>query len=136
MQALWLQEWIHFGKQQVTQMDTVAQRLLKIAAYNPDHYLAAVCTGVARGFTQKYIKQALPELEQGCRKAPDQWDAYFWLAMLAAYCNHFKQAEAALYGAVELGLPTALLLPLYWLEKERPTFFQQAAQPLLQKYAI
>lgn len=136
MQALWLREWIHFGKQRVERMEVVAQRLLDIAAHEPDHYLAAVCTGIAQGFTQKQIKQALPELEQGCRKAPDQWDAYFWLGMLAAYCNHFRPAEVALDNAVELGLPAALLLPLYWLEKDRPDFFQRYAQPLLQKYAL
>lgn len=134
MQALWLQEWIHFGKQRVP--STIARRLQEIAAREPGHYLAAVCTGLANGLTQKHIRQALPELERGCLEAPDQWDAYFWLAMLAAYCNRTKQAAIALDKAVELGLPAALFLPLYWLERDRPPFFQRYAQPLLQKYAL
>src|SRR5579883_66005 len=114
MQALWLREWMRFGKQRVTQTKDVVDRLLNIADAHPEHYLAAVCKGLAQGLTQKRIKEALPELERGCQEAPDQWDAYFWLAMVAAYCNYTAQAEAALCTAIELGLPTALLLPLYW----------------------
>lgn len=134
MQALWLQEWVHFGKQRVTKV--VAQRLHEIATVDPNCYLAAVCVGVAKGLTQSDIKQALPELERGCRVAPNEWDPYFWLAMLNAYLNRFQQAAVALRKSVDLGLPAALLLPLYWLEKDRPTFFRQYALPLLQEHAL
>ncbi len=136
MQALWLREWLDFGKQPVTVRETksLAQRLLNIAEQDRQHYLATVCTGLAQGFTQKPTKLALPILERSCQEAPDQWDSFFWLAMVAAYCYRTEQAAAALHEAIQWGLPTAFLSPLYWLEKDRPDFFNADVLPLLKNH--
>jgi len=127
---LWLQEWLHFGKERVTHQ--VALRLQEIAALDPHHYLADVCIGVARGLVEKDLKSVLPTIEQACDQAPHQWDAYFWLAMLNAYIGRSQQAAIALNTAVQLGLPTIFMLPLYWLEKDRPDFFKYHAKAVLQ----
>ena len=126
---LWLQEWIQFGKQRVG--PETSARLKEIAAYDPDHYLAHVCIGISRGLTEKDLKHALPELERAREQALDQWDAYFWIAMLQAYVGRPQQAVLALHQALELGIPTIFMLPLYWLEKDRPEFFQRYVVPIL-----
>lgn len=131
--ARYLREWICFGKQKVSRTTLVKQRLLEIAAVQPHHYLATVCTGIAYGFTLQATKQAVIALEQSCQEAPDDWDGYFWLTLAAAYYNRTDVAETALHHAIERDVPTALLYPLFWLEKDRPNFFQKKVLPLLQK---
>ena len=75
-------------------------------------------------------------MEHACQQAPEQWDPPFWLAMVLAYRNLKEQADQALQRALDLGLPVALLLPLYWLENDAPDFFQDYALPVLQRHQL
>ncbi|MBO0792902.1 MAG: tetratricopeptide repeat protein [Ktedonobacteraceae bacterium] len=134
MQALWLSEWITFGKQRMTPLE--AQHLWAIAERNPDHYLASVCRGIFTGITRRDLKLASEALVEACVQEPDQWDPPFWLAMISAYRNRQEQARTALRQALDLGLPVALLQPLYWLERDNPAFFHKYALPILQSYAL
>jgi tetratricopeptide (TPR) repeat protein len=134
MQALWLSEWITFGKQRATPLDV--QRLQVIADLNPSYYLAQVCRGIFTGITQRDLKLASEALVEACAQEPDQWDSPFWLAMVYVYRNRQEQARLALQQALDLGLPVALLLPLYWLEKDAPDFFHKYALPVLQRYEL
>jgi tetratricopeptide (TPR) repeat protein len=133
-EALWLSEWIAFGKERIT--TEKALRLYAIAEENPDHYLAPLCRGIFTGITQRDLKLASDSIEVACALETEQADPYFWLAMLLAYRNLQGQAHAALQRALDLGLPIALLQPLYWLEKDAPDFFQTYARPILQYYGI
>jgi len=38
--------------------------------------------------------------------------------------------------ALSVGLPPMLLTPLYWLEKDRPDFFEKYAKALLERYGV
>ena len=134
MQALWLSEWINFGKQRATPLEV--QRLQNIAEQDPHYYLALVCQGIFTGITQHDLKRATQALEEACLREPDQWDSPFWLAMVYAYRNRRDLAKNALEQALALGLPVALLLPLYWLKKDNPDFFRHEALPVLQRYDI
>jgi hypothetical protein len=45
-------------------------------------------------------------------------------------------AVEAIEKALGVGLPPVLLMPLYWLERDRPDFFGEYARPLLEKYGV
>jgi tetratricopeptide (TPR) repeat protein len=134
MQARWLCLWMQFGKRRPKPAEM--HRLQELADLQPELYLAALCRGLYAGIVQHDLQQACIELENAQRQEEQQWDGPFWLALLHAYRRNARQAIAFLQQALNLGLPVALLRPLYWLEADSPDIFQQVAVPLLQKYGI
>src|SRR5260370_4501491 len=118
------------GKERV-EIET-AKRLEEIAAIDPQDYVAHVCTGVALGLHGK-LREGLAELEQAIPIKPKEWDAYFWKGMLCAYFYRGRNLVAmeAVEKALEVGLPPVLLMPLYWVEKDLPEFYERYVRPLL-----
>src|SRR5712692_8275088 len=131
----WLAEWAGLGRQRAG--GELADRLETIAAIDAQQYHAYVCRAVALGLRGN-LKEGLEEVEQAITFLPEEWDAYFWKGMLCAYYYQKgdQMAVGAVEGSLERGLPPLLLLPLYWLEKDRPGFFEKYAIPLLKKYAV
>ena len=133
----WMCEWAGMSKQQVD-LET-ATRLEALAATYPQQHLAHVCQGVALGLRGK-VKEGLGEVERAIPLAPEEWDAYFWKGMLSAYyfrgLPRAEEARALTEQALTMGLPPVLLTPLYWLEKDNPSFFEQYARPLLEEYDV
>lgn len=131
----WMAEWAGLGRQRVGV--EVADRLEKIATIDAQQYHACVCRAVALGLRGK-LRDGLEKVEKAIISLPEEWDAYFWKGMLRAY--YYQKGEQmavdAVEGSLERGLPPLLLLPLYWLEKDRPSFFEKYAMPLLQKYDV
>ena len=128
-------EWAGMGMQRPER--EIAERLEKMAEGSPQDYAAYVCRGVASGLQGK-LKDGLAELERAISLESESWDAYFWKGMLCAYYyqGRYEQAKAAVEKALEVELPPVLLMGLYWLEKERPLFFEQYARPLLEHYSV
>ncbi|HZR44263.1 MAG TPA: tetratricopeptide repeat protein, partial [Ktedonobacteraceae bacterium] len=133
--AAWMAEWVGMGKQRMS-ID-VAERLEKIAVISPQHYRAYVCRGIALALRSR-LKEGLAELELAFPLEPEEPDAYFWKGMLCAYYykGRYQLAMDAIGKALEVELPPVLLTLLYWLEKDRPDFFEQYARPLLDKYGV
>jgi hypothetical protein len=113
------------------------KRLEKIPAIAPQSYVALVCQGVALGL-QDMLKQGLIELDRAISLKQENPDAYFWKGMISAYYYQGREqlASESIEMALTLGLPPILLTPLYWLENDRPDFFENYASPLLQQYGI
>ena len=108
-------------------------RLEAIAAVDPQHYLAFICTAVVNYFRANY-EEALANLEQSVTLNPDEWDAYFWQGMNLAKLGRDEEAIEAIEQALKLDLPPDLLYPLRWLEQERSEFYQQHALPLINRW--
>ncbi len=135
--AGWAREWAGMSKQR-EDLET-ATRLETLAATDPQHYVAYVCRGVASGLRGK-VKESLGEVERAILLKPEEWDAYFWKGMFSAYYYRgqarLEEARAMIEQALSVGLPPVLLTPLYWLEKDRPDFFEMYARPLLERYGV
>ena len=131
----WMATWAELGRQRVGV--EIADRLEKIAPIDAQQYHGYVCRAVALGLRGK-LKESLEEVEKGITSLPEEWDAYFWKGMLCAYYYQKGDQRAidAVEGSLERGLPPLLLLPLYWLGKDRPSFFEKYAMPLLKKYNV
>src|SRR6266567_1833260 len=129
----WRTEWAGWGRQRIGV--EIADRLEKIATIDAQQYHAYVCRAVALGLRGK-LKEGLEEVEKAITSLPEEWDAYFWKGMLCAYYYQKgdQMAVDAVEGSLERGLPALLLLPLYWLEKDRPGYFEKYVIPLLKKY--
>lgn len=125
------------GKQRIA-IET-AEDLEKIAVIDPETYLGYVCRGVALGLRGR-LKEGLEILEQATSLVTLwSWDHYFWKGMLCAYYypgGKYHASEEAIEKALDEGMPTILLTPLFWLEKDRPEFFEQYARQLLEKYGV
>ncbi len=135
--APWMAEWAGMGRQRPGL--EMAARLEEIARIDPEHYVASVCRGVALGLRNK-LKEGLEEMERAIPIKPDEWDAYFWKGMLYAYRyqgqSRDQETMEAIEKALELDMPPILLMPLYWLEADRPDFFVRCAKPLLERYGV
>ena len=104
---------------------------------DPQQYVAYVCKGVALGLHGK-LKEGLAELEQAIPIKPEEWDAYFWKGMLCAYFYRGRNLVAmeTVEKALAVGLPPVLLMPLYWLEKDLPGFYERYVTPLLARFGV
>jgi tetratricopeptide (TPR) repeat protein len=135
--AAWMAEWANMDKKRVT--GELAERLERITRSEPDEYIASVCRGVILGLRGR-LKEGLLEIERAIPLDPEEWDAYFWKGMLAAYYYRRLQyifvIADSINQALVAGLPPVLLTPLYWLETDLPDLFAQYARPLLQKYGV
>ncbi|WP_165423224.1 tetratricopeptide repeat protein [Ktedonosporobacter rubrisoli] len=102
-----------------------AAQLERLAEYDRQHSLALLCRGVALLLHKRYA-EALAVLEQSLAQEPEQVEALFWLAMIHAYLEQEQQAMEALMRVQTFmhPLPEVLLLPLRWLELERPNFYR------------
>lgn len=136
--ATWMAEWVTMGKQRIG--CEVAERLEAIATRaSDDEYIRYVCRSVALG-VRGSLRKGLHSIEQAIQLKPEEWGAYFWKGMLAAYYYRGSRprpiVEQAITKALEVGLPPILLTPLYWLEVDAPELYTQYAKPLLTKYEI
>ena len=133
--AAWMAEWIDMGKESID--IGIAEKLEAIAASNPEHYAAYACRGVALGLSNK-LQEGLAMLEQAISLEPEEYDAYFWKGMICAYMDGDQNLTAveALKKALAIGLPTVLLAPLHWLERDRPDFYKDCVIALLNEYEI
>ncbi len=135
--AAWMAEWVGMGKRRPGLEE--AMRLEAIADIEPGHYLAYVCRGVALGLEGK-VKEGLQEVEKAIPLDPQEWDAYFWKGMLLAYyyrrLPHADEVMTMIEQSLTVGLPSQLLTPLYWLEKDLPDLFVKYVRPLLLHYDV
>jgi tetratricopeptide (TPR) repeat protein len=131
--AEWMAQWATMGKERAGAKQ--AERLEQIAAVDSQRYASFVCRGVALGLRDK-LAEGLAEIEQAIPLEPEEPDAYFWKGMIYAYLGRNSAAVEAIEKALEVGLPPVLLMPLYWLERDRPGFFGEYAGPLLERYGV
>ncbi len=131
--AAWMVEWIQMGKERAG-VET-ATRLEEISKTNPELYIAYVCLGVAFGLRNK-LREGLAVVEHAISLMPEECDAHFWKGMLCAYLGRNLLAVEALEKALKMDIPPLLLIPLYWLEKDRPNFYNEYVAPLLARYNI
>ncbi len=132
---LLMSEWVNMGKQHAGM--EIAEHLEQIASHAQQHYADYVSHAIALGLYGR-LKEGLAELEKAIKLEPEEWSAYFWKGMLCAYYyqNRPYMAIEAVENAVELGIPPVLLMQLYWLEKDRPDFFEKYAKPLLERHGV
>jgi tetratricopeptide (TPR) repeat protein len=131
--AAWMAVFSNFNKQKPGV--EVAVRLEMIAELDPQSDEAYVCRGVALGLRGK-LQEGLTELEHMLHLDARNEDALFWKGMMCAYLDRSTVAMESIEQALQAGLPPLLLTPLFWLEQERPHFYQEYAEPLLKQYAL
>ena len=131
MNETWMAQWCGICLER-DDLRTV-ESLEKIAAIDPQNYIAYMCRGVA-WYLQKSFEQSLIELEQATLLEPEEWDAYFWKGMVCAALKCDKDAKSAVEKSLEVDLPPVLLAPLRWFEQDRPDFYEQYVVPLLARY--
>jgi len=128
----WMAQWC--GMCLESGASRIAEDLDKIAATDPQKYIAYVCRGVA-WYLQKSFEQSLTELEQAILLEPEEWDAYFWKGMVCAALGRDEDAIMAIEKSLEVDMPPVLLAPLRWFEQDRPDFYERYVIPLLARYA-
>ena len=128
--SAWVWLWGNMGKHRINQ--DFAIQLKNIAQIDAECYVAHLCRAIALALDNK-LDEGLKELYKAISIEPKQPDAYFWKGMLCAYYyrGRYEMAVESIRKAVELELVPMLLTPLYWLEKDRPDFFESYAKPLL-----
>jgi hypothetical protein len=116
-----------------------AVQLETVAASDPESYEASICRGIALSLRGRG-KESLEEMERVISRSPEEGDAYFWRGRLSAYSSqgrpHSEEVVTAIEQALSRELPPVLLMPLYWLEKDRPAVFVKYVKPLLLRYGI
>lgn len=92
-----------------------------------------VCQGMAHLLQQQFA-EALVVLEQAQRLQLRRGEAAFWKGLVCASLEQDAEALEALEQArtAELPLPAVLFTPVRRVAAERPAFFQEHLQPLLQ----
>jgi len=130
LEIAWTIAWLHFGRNPLEAEER--ERLRHIADLYPaeHHYVSFVCLAVI-AFHHRDGATALAHLQRAAQMEPDQWDMPFWQGMVLAWSGELDTASREIERVLQMGLPPLFLTPLYWLEKERPLFFQQYAFPLL-----
>jgi len=131
--AAWMVIYSSFGKQRPG--SEVIEALEKLAATGPQSSSAQLCRGVALGLGHKY-DEGIVQLEQAIQLERSTQDAYFWKGVFCAYLEQSADATQAIMQALEAELPPALLIPLYWLEQERPEMYRKIAVPFLTHYEV
>ena len=126
--AAWMAQWCGICLERDVSRTT--ESLEKIAAIDPQNYIAYVCRGVA-WYLQKSFEQSLKELEQAILLEPEKWDAFFWKGMVCAALRRDEDAKAAVEKSLEVNMPPVLLAPLRWFERDRPDFYEINVVPLL-----
>jgi tetratricopeptide (TPR) repeat protein len=111
----WMAQWCGICKERID--SRTAESLEKIAAIDPQKYIAYVCRGVA-WYLQKSFEQSLIELEQAIALEPEVWHAYFWKGMVCAVLRRDEDAKMAIKQSLEKDMPPVLLAPLRWFEQD------------------
>jgi tetratricopeptide (TPR) repeat protein len=127
----WMAEWSRMCQHRAD--SGVAERLEAIAEVDSHDYSAHVCRGVAL-WIREHFNEALIELELAISLNSEDWDAYFWQGMINASMSKEEEASLALEKALSVNLPHILLVPLHWLEQDKPDFYKKYAIPLLTRY--
>jgi tetratricopeptide (TPR) repeat protein len=131
--AAWMVVYANFGKQHPGV--EIAERLEKVAEFDPQSDEACVCRGVALGLRGK-PQEGLTELEQALRLDSLNEDAWFWKGMMCAYLGQSAVAIESIEQALLSDFPPLLLTPLFWLEREIPHFYHEYAEPLLKQHEL
>jgi len=129
--AGWMAQWSKMCQERAD--SGTAEYLEKIAATDQTNYIAYICRGVAM-WLRGNREQSLAELEQAATVKPEEWDAYFWKAMVWAALRRDEDAKAAVEKSLEVNMPPVLLAPLRWFERDRPDFYENYVVPLLARY--
>jgi hypothetical protein len=105
--------------------------------YVTDRDIEYVCQGVAMGLRGN-LQVALDHLEKRTSQQPFLvFSTFFWKGMFtASHSKDLAMAMKMIQEAIASGMPPILLTPLYWLERERPEFFETYAFPLLKAYDL
>jgi len=133
--AAWMAVYATLGK--LRPRKEIAKHLETIARIDPTTDKSHLCLAVAFSIRMKQ-KEALAELAQ-CELLDSQsQDLHFWKGVLFAQFqqDHDETVIVHIEKALELGLPPVLLIPLYWLEKDRPDFYVRYARPVLARYNL
>ncbi|MEI6046397.1 MAG: HEAT repeat domain-containing protein, partial [Chloroflexota bacterium] len=136
----WMEEWCALSETEPTA--DLAVRLEELASlanrddrYN--RYVALVCRSVAALVRHEY-QEALRLATKAVSESSEYEDGYFWLAMAHAYLGEFGPCLQNLNKVMSLEdrliIPKDLLLPLAWLEKAQPKFYQEEILPWWSKY--
>ncbi|NWJ98285.1 MAG: HEAT repeat domain-containing protein, partial [Chloroflexi bacterium] len=136
----WMEEWCALSEAEPTA--DLAVRLEELASlanrddrYN--RYVALVCRSVATLVRQDY-QEARQLATEAVSESSEYEDGYFWLAMAHAYLGEFGPCLQNLNKVMSLEdrliIPKDLLLPLAWLEKAQPKFYQEEILPWWSKY--
>ncbi len=131
--AAWMVVYAALGKRRPGR--DISERLEEIAKLDPLCHEACICRGVALGLCGK-PQEGLAELERALDLHAESEDAWFWKGMMYAYLSQSTVAVESIEQALQAGLPPILLTPLFWLEQERPQFYQEYAEPLLRQYGL
>lgn len=131
--AAWMVVYASLGKQHPGV--GIAERLEEIVELDPQCHEAYVCRGVALGLRGK-PQEGLAELERALLLNAQSEDAWFWKGMMCMYLGQSIDALESIEQALRAGLPPILLTPIFWLEQERPQFYQEYAEPLLKQYGL
>ncbi|HEY4035146.1 MAG TPA: tetratricopeptide repeat protein [Ktedonobacteraceae bacterium] len=124
----WMALWASFDKTPMSL--AIADRLDEIARLEPSHYIAYVCRGIAM-WQRNELEAAQAHLDLAICKAPEEWDPHFWKGMICAYSGQTSIARYEIQEALQLDLPSLLLMPLYWLTTINADFFKAYGEPLL-----
>lgn len=133
VKAAWMVFYSNLGKQRASSES--AESLEMMVEIDPQSDDAQICQGVALGLRNNY-NDGIAALERSIQLIKPARDAYFWKGVFCAYLGRDAEAIEAIKQALKEGLPPALLIPLYWLEQERPEFFQTYAASLLVQYGV
>lgn len=111
----------------------VSALLETLVARFPASGISLLCQGIRHLLQQQFV-EALAVLEQAQRLQPRQGEAAFWKGLACVYLEQDAEALEALEQArtAELPLPAVLFTPVRRIAAERPVFFQEHLQPLLQ----
>ena len=131
--AAWMVVYAALGKERPG-VET-AERLEVIAELDSQSDEAYVCRGVALELRGK-LQEGLAELEHPLSLDSENEDALFWKGVVCACLGRDATAMESIEQALKAGLPPILLIPLCWLEQDRPNFYQEYAEPLLKRYEL
>lgn len=124
--------WINWCENRVEQ--TEIQPLAKFSELD-NSYPSLVSKAFIQWY-KEHFQEALTTLEQAIIDEPELWAAFFWKGFVLAYLENYEDAIVAIKTSLDNDLPPILMLPLKWLEQDRPEFYQKYALPLLQQYDL
>ncbi len=133
VKAVWMVVYASLSKQHPG--IEIAECLEAIGTPDSQRSEAYVCRGVALGLRGK-LQEGLTELERALHSDAENENAWFWKGMTCAYLGQSTLAMESIEQALRADLPPILLTPLFWLEQDRPHFYQEYAEPLLKRYEL
>jgi tetratricopeptide (TPR) repeat protein len=141
IESLWIHCWAHMSKHEkdektIKQLEELVEQSSS-HKYVTDRDIEYVCQGVAIGLRGD-LEAGLDMLEKITSQQPFLvYSTQFWKGMFNAY--HSRNPEIAMkmiLDAIDRGMPSILLIPLYWLERDKQEFFETYALPVLKAHNI